>query len=140
MDEGRMNKFTLIAMVFLLTGCPGPMDAVPVEEAAQVRLVSNQVCITTPASTGEKIFSVNISNGAGQEIYKTFGRYVQQPVVVQGKCLPAFGFEFKPGNRYAAFYQIEKNTTEPGKTYVVRFSLEQDEKGSLRLTPYGRNN
>lgn len=135
-----MNKFTLIAMVFLLTGCPGPMDAVPVEEAAQVRLVSNQVCITTPASTGEKIFSVNISNGAGQEIYKTFGRYVQQPVVVQGKCLPAFGFEFKPGNRYAAFYQIEKNTTEPGKTYVVRFSLEQDEKGSLRLTPYGRNN
>ncbi|EOC1319190.1 hypothetical protein ACI09J_003877 [Cronobacter turicensis] len=139
MDEGRMNKFTLIAMVFLLTGCPGPMDAVPVEEAAQVRLVSNQVCITTPASTGEKIFSVNISNGAGQEIYKTFGRYVQQPVVVQGKCLPAFGFEFKPGNRYSAFYQIEKNTTEPGKTYVVRFSLEQNEKGSLRLTPYGRN-
>lgn len=134
-----MNKFTLIAMVFLLTGCPGPMDAVPVEEAAQVRLVSNQVCITTPASTGEKIFSVNISNGAGQEIYKTFGRYVQQPVVVQGKCLPAFGFEFKPGNRYSAFYQIEKNTTEPGKTYVVRFSLEQNEKGSLRLTPYGRN-
>ncbi|MDK1335433.1 hypothetical protein QMS67_11460 [Cronobacter turicensis] len=135
-----MNKFTLIAMVFLLTGCPGPMDAVPVEEAAQVRLVSNQVCITTPASTGEKIFSVNITNGAGQEIYKTFGRYVQQPVVVQGKCLPAFGFEFKPGNRYAAFYQIEKNTTEPGKTYVVRFSLEQDENGSLRLIPYGRNN
>ncbi|ELY5848368.1 hypothetical protein SNN74_001060 [Cronobacter turicensis] len=140
MDEGGMNKFTLIAMVFLLTGCPGPMDAVPVEEAAQVRLVSNQVCITTPASTGEKIFSVNITNGAGQEIYKTFGRYVQQPVVVQGKCLPAFGFEFKPGNRYAAFYQIEKNTTEPGKTYVVRFSLEQDENGSLRLIPYGRNN
>ncbi|EOG5374273.1 putative T6SS immunity periplasmic lipoprotein [Cronobacter turicensis] len=135
-----MNKYTLLAMVFLLTGCPGPMDAVPVEEAAQVRLVSNQVCITTPASTGEKIFSVNISNGAGQEIYKTFGRYVQQPVVVQGKCLPAFGFEFKPGNRYAAFYQIEKNTTEPGKTYVVRFSLEQDENGSLRLIPYGRNN
>ncbi|ELY3837058.1 hypothetical protein SMZ77_001163 [Cronobacter turicensis] len=140
MDGGRMNKYTLLAMVFLLTGCPGPMDPIPFEEAAQVRLVSNQVCITTPASTGEKIFSVNISNGAGQEIYKTFGRYAQQPVVVQGKCLPAFGFEFKPGNRYAAFYQIEKNTTEPGKTYVVRFSLEQDENGSLRLIPYGRNN
>lgn len=134
-----MNKYTLIAMVFLLTGCPGPMDAVPVEEPAQVRLISNQVCITTPARTGEKIFSVHISNGAGQEIYKTFGRYAQQPVVVQRECLPAFGFEFKPGKRYAAFYQIEKNTIEPGKTYVARFSLEQDEKGSLRLTPYGRD-
>lgn len=133
-----MNKYTLIAMVFLLTGCPGPMDAIPVEEPAQVRLISNEVCITTPARTGEKIFSVHISNGAEQEIYKTFGRYAQQPVVVQGECLPAFGFEFKPGNRYATFYQIEKNTTEPGKTYVARFSLEQDEKGSLRLTPYGR--
>ncbi|ELY2621650.1 hypothetical protein SMC27_002163 [Cronobacter malonaticus] len=139
MDECKMNNYTLIAMVFLLTGCPGPMDAVPVEEPAQVRILSNQVCITTPASTGEKIFSVHISNGAGQEIYKTFGRYAQQPVVVQGKCLPAFDFEFKPGNRYAAFYQIENNTTKPGKTYVVRFSLEQDENGSLRLTPYGRN-
>ncbi|HAU5431909.1 TPA: hypothetical protein JD181_16165 [Cronobacter malonaticus] len=139
MDEGRMNKYTLTAMVFLLTGCPGPMDAVPVEEAAQVRLISNEVCITTSARTGEKIFSVHISNGAGQEIYKTFGRYAQQPVVVQGECLPVFGFKFKPGNRYAAFYQIEKNTTEPGKTYVARFSLEQDEKGSLRLTPYGRD-
>ncbi|EOC0354077.1 putative T6SS immunity periplasmic lipoprotein [Cronobacter turicensis] len=134
-----MNKYTLIAMVFLLTGCPGPMDAIPVEEPAQVRLISNEVCITTPARTGEKIFSVHISNGAEQEIYKTFGRYAQQPVVVQGECLPAFGFKFKPGNRYATFYQIEKNTTEPGKTYVARFSLEQDEKGSLWLTPYGRN-
>ncbi|EOC1314973.1 hypothetical protein ACI09C_004073 [Cronobacter turicensis] len=140
MDEGRMNNYTLIAMVFLLTGCPGPMDAIPVEEPAQVRLISNEVCITTPARTGEKIFSVHISNGAGQEIYKTFGRYAQQPVVVQGECLPAFDFEFKPGNRYVAFYQIEKNTTEQGKTYVVRFSLEQNENGSLRLTPYGRNN
>ncbi|EOC1345789.1 hypothetical protein ACI093_000815 [Cronobacter turicensis] len=139
MDEGRMNNYTLIAMVFLLTGCPGPMDAIPVEEPAQVRLISNEVCITTPARTGEKIFSVHISNGAGQEIYKTFGRYAQQPVVVQGECLPAFGFKFKPGNRYATFYQIEKNTTEPGKTYVARFSLEQDEKGNLWLTPYGRN-
>ncbi|EOC1287584.1 hypothetical protein ACI09O_001666 [Cronobacter muytjensii] len=139
MDADKMTKYTLVAMAFLLSGCPGPMDPVPVEEPAQVRLLGNRVCITTPAGTGEKIFSVHISNGAGQEIYKTFSRYAQQPVVAHGECLPTFGFEFNPDNRYAAFYQTEKNATEPGKTYAVSFSLEQNENGSFRLTSYRRS-
>jgi len=134
-----MNKYMLVAAVFLLTGCPGPMDPIPLEQPAQARLVNNQVCITIPASAGDKIFSVQFGSDSGQEVYKTFGHSDQQIRVVQGECLPTFGFEFKPGNTYAAFYQLETNSTGPDRIYAARFSLEQNENGSLRLTQRSQN-
>jgi len=105
----------------------------PLEEPAQVRLVNNHVCITAPASAGGKIFSVQIGNDFGQEIYKTFGLFSQQQPVIKDECLPTFGIDFKPGNTYAVFYHIEKNSTVPGMTYAVRFSLEQNEKDSCMV-------
>lgn len=60
-----MNKSILIAAVFLLTGCPGPMDPVPQEYPAQARLIDNQVCITVPVRAGDKIFSVQFGTESG---------------------------------------------------------------------------
>lgn len=134
-----MNKYMLVAAVFLLTGCPGPMDPLPLEQPAQARLVNNQVCITVPVSTGDKIFSVQLDSDSGREVYKTFGPFDQQIRVAQDECLPTFGFEFKPGDTYAAFYQLENNNTGPGRLFAARFSLEQNANGSLRLTQHSRN-
>lgn len=134
-----MHKYIFVAAIFLLTGCPGPMDPVPLEQPAQARLVNNQVCITVPVSTGDKIFSVQLGSDSGREVYKTFSQSDQQIRVVQGECLPTFGFEFKTGDTYAAFYQLENTNTGPGRIFAARFSLEQNENGSLRLTQRSRN-
>lgn len=133
-----MNKFILIAAVFLLTGCPGPMDPVPQEYPAQARLVSNQMCITVPAKAGDKIFSVQFGTESGREVYKTFGQPDQQLPVVQGQCLPTFDFQFRPGDRYAVYYKLTNPQTGPGKLFAARFSLEKSENGHLQLKQYSR--
>lgn len=128
-----MNRYMLLGSVFLLTGCPGPMDPVPLEHLAKATVSDNRVCITVPASEGERIFSVQFGNDTGQEVYKTFSRTDEQIPAVRGECLPVFGFEFRPGNTYAVFYRLEKSSSEPGRVFAARFSLEQDRNGKLRL-------
>lgn len=129
-----MNRYLLLGAVFLLTGCPGPMDPVPLEHPAKATVMDDRVCITVPASEGEKISSVQFGSDAGQEVYKTFSRADEQIPAVRGKCLPIFDFEFKPGNTYAVFYRLEKSSSEPGRVFAARFSLEQDSSGKLELS------
>lgn len=131
-----MKSYFLVAVVCLLTGCPGPIDPVPPAQSAQARLVNNQVCITVPASRGEKIFSVQFGSESGQEMYKTFSPSEQRNQIARSECLPAFGFEFKPGNTYTVFYQLEKSNTNPGRLFATRFTLEQDKNGRLNLTQH----
>ncbi|KMV35275.1 putative T6SS immunity periplasmic lipoprotein [Franconibacter pulveris] len=128
-----MKKLLLPGAVFLLTGCPGPMDPVRVELPAQVTLVNNKVCILVPAEEGERIFSVQIGSEAEQEMLKTFGDPASQPRAVKGECLPTYGFEFKRGNSYAAYYSLEKTTTEKGRLFAARFTLSQDADGRLKI-------
>lgn len=128
-----MNRYILLGVVFLLTGCPGPMDPVPLEHRAKATVSDNRVCITVPASEGERIFSVQFGNDTGQEVYKTFSRTDEQIPAVRGECLSVFGFEFRPGNTYAVFYRLEKSSSEPGRVFAARFSLEQGRNGRLRL-------
>jgi hypothetical protein len=109
------------------------MDPVPLEHLAKVTVSDNRVCITVPASEGEKIASAQFGSDTGQEVYKTFSGADEQIPAVRGECLPAFGFEFKPSNTYAVFYRLEKSSTEPGRVFAARFSLEQDRSGILRL-------
>ena len=134
-----MNKCIVIAAAFLLTGCPGPMDPVTLEQPAQVRLVNNKVCITVPESQGERIFSAQFGSDSGQEMYKTFGNPDQQIRVVQNECLPTFGFTFKPGSKYTVFYQIHSNQPESGRLFATRFSLDQDSSGKIGLTQFQRD-
>lgn len=133
-----MKKFILLSATFLLTGCPGPMDPVTRELPAQAAIVNNQVCITAPASKGEKIFSVQFGSDSGQEIYKTFSHPDEQIQAVSCECLPTFGFDFKAGDSYSAFYRLEKNSAQAGRLFAVRFSLTIDGNGRLRLTQYQR--
>lgn len=128
-----MNRYILLGVVFLLTGCPGPMDPVPLEHLAKATVSDNRVCITVPAREGERIFSVQFGNDTGQEVYKTFSRTDEQIPAARGECLSVFGFEFRPGNTYAVFYRLEKSRSEPGRVFAARFSLEQDRNGKLRL-------
>ena len=109
------------------------MDPVPLEHRAKATVSDNRVCITVPAREGERIFSVQFGNDTGQEVYKTFSRTDEQIPAVRGECLPAFGFEFRPGNTYAVFYRLEKSRSEPGRVFAARFSLEQGRNGRLRL-------
>lgn len=128
-----MKKLLLSGAVFLLTGCPGPMDPVRLELPAQATLVNNKICILVPAEAGERIFSVQIGSEAGQEMLRTFGDPASQPRTVKGECLPTYGFEFKPGNSYAAYYGLEKSATEKGRLFAVRFTLFQDADGKLKI-------
>jgi len=66
-------------------------------------------------------------------VYKTFGRADEQISAAREECIPAFGFEFRPGNTYAVFYRLEKSSSEPGRVFAARFSLEKDENGRLKL-------
>ncbi len=134
-----MNRYMLLGAVFLLTGCPGPMDPVPLEHPAKATLSNNRVCITVPASEGEKISSVQFgSDTTGQEVYKTFNSADEQISAARGECLPTFGFEFKPGNTYAVFYRLEKSRSETGRVFAARFSLKQDGNGRLSLIEKAR--
>lgn len=128
-----MKRLILPAALFMLTGCPGPMDPAVSEFPAQVAVVDNRVCITVPAVDGEKIFSVQFASDSGQQMYKTFGMPDKQHPAVAGECLPTFGFRFNATDVYSAFYRLEKSREEPGRLFAARFSLVIDTKGNIRL-------
>ncbi len=114
------KKYSIIAVAFLLSGCPGPGDRIPPKEPANVALRDGLICITAPVYTGEFVSSIQVSDGKDNNLLKTFAN--NSVNVVNGQCLPTFGYGFKKGHTYTAYYTIEKNAVEHGRYLTVEFS------------------
>lgn len=114
-----LKKHPIIAVAFLLCGCPGPGDRIPPKAPADVTLRDNQICITAPVYSGEFVSSIQISDGK-RNFLKTFA---DNPVdVINGQCLPIFGYVFKRERTYTVFYTLEKNAIDSGRYLSVEFS------------------
>lgn len=118
------KNYSVIAVAFLLVGCPGPGDRIPPKEPANVTLKDNQVCITAPVYPGEFVSSAQFSDGENNNLLKTLEH---DPVyVANGQCLPTFGYDFQKGHTYTVFYTIEKNATDSGRYLSAEFSTKDD--------------
>ncbi|QKJ87878.1 hypothetical protein PMPD1_2942 [Paramixta manurensis] len=125
------KKFTIVAMAFLLSGCPGPMDRLPVDKPANVTMRDKQVCITVPTESGEYIASVEISDGENNNLDKTLN---EKPITVSaGECLPVFNYDFKPDRTYTAHYAVAKSRTERSHYFSVEFTVNNN--GIKQISP-----
>ncbi|WP_208715811.1 putative T6SS immunity periplasmic lipoprotein [Pantoea cypripedii] len=114
------KNYVIIAATVLLSGCPGPGDRIPPKEPANVAIRDNLVCITAPIQTGEYVSAVQISDGEDNHLLRTLAK---KPIdVTNGQCLPTFGYDFKRGHTYTAYYTIEKNDIDSGRYLSVVFS------------------
>ncbi|QKJ87879.1 hypothetical protein PMPD1_2944 [Paramixta manurensis] len=118
------KKFVVIALVFFLSGCPGPMDRLPVDKPANVIMRDNQLCITAPTRPGEYVSSVQISDGKDNNLRKTFNK---DPIKVSnGQCLPTLNYDFKTNHNYVVYYNIEGNNFDKTKYFSVEFSIDRN--------------
>lgn len=125
-----MKKHLLIAMLFLLTGCPGHGDRIVPRVTAKTIIKDNNVCIVSNINPEEKITSVQIYSDASDRFIRTFD---SNPVyMMQEECLPVFNYVFSTGKRYSVFYNV---TTPQAGSYLITadFSLVMDNRGNNRL-------
>ncbi|WP_160623358.1 putative T6SS immunity periplasmic lipoprotein [Mixta intestinalis] len=106
-----MRNGILLAVVFLLTGCPGPGERMVARESTTALIKDNHVCVVSPLKPQERITAIQINSDKGKSFHKIFD---DRPVYVpRGECLPLFGFKFLPGERYSMAYDVkfEKSAT-----------------------------
>lgn len=110
-----------LAAVLLLTGCPGPGDRIAPKDPAYVTLRDNQVCITAPIQPGEKVFSVQISDGEQNNLLKTLATDFLP--AFNGRFLPTFGYLFHSGHSYVAYFSLENTPRSHVRYLAVKFSM-----------------
>lgn len=105
-----MKKRMLLAVVFLLTGCPGPGDRMVDRESTTVFIKDDHVCVVSPLKPQERITAIQINSDNSNSLHQIFD---DKPVYVpKGECLPVFGFKFTAGERYSFAYNIQSEKSE----------------------------
>ncbi|MBT0724168.1 hypothetical protein HH682_06895 [Rosenbergiella sp. S61] len=106
-----MKNRMLLAVVFLLTGCPGSSDRMVERESTAVLIKDNQVCVVSPLEPQERITAIQInSDNSDDSLHKIFD---DKPVYIpKGECLPVFGLRFKSGKRYNFAYDVQSDKLE----------------------------
>jgi hypothetical protein len=105
-----MKNRMLLAVVFLLTGCPGPGDRVVDRESTTAFIKDNHVCVISPLEPQERITAIQINSDKSDSLHKIFD---DKPVYVpKGECLPVFGFKFTSGERYTFAYDVQSEKLE----------------------------
>lgn len=109
-----MKNRIFLAVIFLLTGCPGPGDRIIERESTTAIIKDNQVCVLSPLKPQEKITAIQINSDISDHFQKIFD---DEPIYVpNGVCLPMFGFKFTPGGRYNFAYDVH---SEKSKSHLV---------------------
>ncbi|WP_261123883.1 putative T6SS immunity periplasmic lipoprotein [Serratia quinivorans] len=105
-----MKNRMLLAVVFLLTGCPGPGDRMVDREPTTAFIKDNHVCVISPLEPQERITAIQINSDKSDSLHKIFD---DKPVYVpKGECLPVFGFKFTSGERYTFAYDVQSEKLE----------------------------
>lgn len=100
----------LLAVIFLLTGCPGPGDRMVDRESTTAFIKDNNVCVVSLLEPQERITAIQISSDKSDSLHKIFD---DNPVYVpKGECLPLFGFKFTSGERYSFAYDVQSDKSE----------------------------
>lgn len=106
----KMKNRMLLAVVFLLTGCPGPGDRMVDRESTTAFIKDNQVCVVSPLAPQERVTAIQINSDKSDSLHRIFD---DKPVYVpKGECLPVFGFKFTTGERYNFAYEVQSNKLE----------------------------
>ena len=99
-----MKSVMLLAVIFLITGCPGPGDRSVDREPTAAFMRGKTVCVLSSLEPEERITAVQIRGGNGDVLHKDFD---DEPVYVpRGDCLPVFGFKFTSGERYSFAWDV----------------------------------
>jgi len=125
-----MKKHMLVAIVFLLTGCPGPGDRMVSRESATAIIKDNHVCVVSPLQPQEYVTAIQINSWRGNGLHKIFD---DSPISVEkGNCLPLFGYAFIPNERYSIAYDIKSSKRE-SHLVVAEFSTAQGAGGVIKI-------
>lgn len=100
-----MKNRMWLAVVFCLTGCPGPGDRMVDRQSTAAFIKDNKVCVVSPLDPQERITAIQINSDKSNSLHKIFDdNHVYVP---KGKCLPVFGFHFISGVRYYFAYDVQ---------------------------------
>lgn len=125
-----MNKYILLVAVFLLSGCPGPMDRLVSREYATTVIKNNQVCVISPLRPDEQITAVEISSSKSNLLFETFA---DKPIyIAKGECLPLFNIIPQPGLRHSIYWTVISPKAD-FHLVETRFSVTVDNSGNLKL-------
>lgn len=103
-----MKKYMAMAIMFLLTGCPG--DKLVPRESATVIMRGSNICVVSPLESHEHITAIQINSTHSNGLHEIFD---SNPVyIAKGECLPLFGYLFIPGEKYSVAYDIKSADSE----------------------------
>lgn len=100
-----MKNKMFLGVVFLLTGCPGPVDRMVERESTTAFLKGNEVCVVSPLEPQERVTALQINSDKSNSRHKVFDD--KSVYVPKGECLPVFGFKFIAGERYYFAYDVQ---------------------------------
>ena len=105
-----MKNKMLLAVIYLLTGCPGPGDRIVDRESTTAFIKDNQVCVVSPLEQHERITAIQINSDTSDSFHKIFD---DKPVYVpKGGCFPVFGFTFTSGEQYNFAYDVQSDKSQ----------------------------
>lgn len=126
----NINKYILLIPVFLLTGCPGPMDRMMSREYTTAIIKNNQVCVISPLQPNQRIIAVEINSNKSNILREIF---IKNPIyVAKGECLPLLNITPQPGLQYSISWNISVPNAD---AYLVtsHFSITKDHAGTLQI-------
>ena len=100
-----MEKGMFLAVVLLLTGCPGPGDRSVDRKPTAAFIRGKTVCVVSSLEPGERITAVQIRSGNSGVLHKDFDDTTVY--IPRGDCLPVFGVKFTSGERYSVAWDVQ---------------------------------
>lgn len=129
------SRVLLLMVAVLLQGCPlGDNFSI---YRANLSVVDNKICITINPQGGERIVSLDISDGStDQSLLRKLD--ISLPISAN-QCAPDFGFSFEMGKpyHYSLFVEPDSGKRRGGdrliRSFVATFTL-RDNNGELEFT------
>lgn len=94
-----MKRIFILALPFLLAGCPSMADRVPVDYPATVSLRAGAVCVTVMPEGDEKLAGISLFRLDDAE-HRDFKFFDPLRDITPNQCVPYESYVFAPGQEY----------------------------------------
>ncbi|MGB8665399.1 MAG: putative T6SS immunity periplasmic lipoprotein [Serratia inhibens] len=125
-----MKRIFILALPFLLTGCPSMADRIPADYPATVSLRAGAVCVTVMPEGDEKLAGTSLYRLDDAE-HRDFKFFDPLRDITPNQCVPNEGYVFVPGQEYHFSVKLlspqkrQAGVFPSAREFVTTFALSQ---------------